>query len=216
MKGHKGAIIATVIAGVLGAVATLYTHFASNEDDVAGTVSAASSKIDENDEEINLGPSIRLAEVFVTPIETKLPSTFYAEIVNAGSVVARNFNITVDFGEASPENCEWVPNSIAKSDESEIGAIQIISVSQLRREQSFYVVCHLNVPFFKKITVHGGNITSEKSLIYEQYKFQRLGGGISFYQALWRIILVCLMIFFLIWFFVIMSRFLDFKFRHPF
>jgi len=219
MWGHKIATVAKVIAAVatvLVATVTLYTHYAGDEDDVAETISAAPNKAGDNDGAVNESPSIKLAEVFVTPIETKLPSTFYVEIVNVGNGEAKNFNVTIDFGESSPENCEWVPNSIVASNESESSAIRIISVAQLRENQSFYVVCHLNAPFFKKVTVHGGNVAFEKSMSYEQYKSQRPYDRISFYQGLWRVVVVCLMVFFLTWFFVIMSRFLDFKFRPPF
>lgn len=182
MTGHKATIIATVLVGVLGAAATLYTHFAGNDNDVKGTVSI--------DKDVKPAPSISLRDVFVTPVDTKIASTFFAEIHNKGTANAESFTVTLDFGEASSEACELVPGSFGKFNEPEGGSIQTLSIKNLLTEQSIYVVCNLNSPFFKKLHVGGGNIEHEKSLTYEAYKEIGNGENIGFYTALWRAIVV--------------------------
>lgn len=186
MAGHRATIIATVLVGVLGAAATLYTHFSGNDNDVKGTVSGASS----SDNEVKSTPSISLTDVFVTPIDTKIASTFYTEINNKGTANAENFTVTLDFGEASTEECELVPSSSGTFNEPEKGSIQTITIKSLLKKQSIYVVCSLNAPFFKKVHVGGGNIEHEKSLTYESYKALDSGESIGFYAGLWRAIVI--------------------------
>jgi hypothetical protein len=189
MTGHKASIIATVVVGILSAAVALYIHFDSPELDISGTIIEKLAE-DPSNKKSAKTPTINISEVFITPIDTKMSSTFYAEVSNTGMASAEEFEVLVDFGESAIETCEWSPKSIAKTKESEALSLQILQVSSLKKDTSLYVTCSMNLPYFKKLWIGGGNIGFEKFIDYDAYKEMRLGEGISFYTGLWRALLI--------------------------
>ncbi|WP_299269126.1 hypothetical protein [uncultured Psychrosphaera sp.] len=94
-KGHSATIIATIVAAVITAAASLYIHFDSPEIDILGTVA---EKTDYEEEGNPKNPTLNIVDVFVTPIDTKIPTSFFAEISNTGSVSAKDIYLALDFG----------------------------------------------------------------------------------------------------------------------
>lgn len=86
MSGHKASIIATVAMGLIGVIVALYIHYDTPELDISGTVTE--KQIEENEQK--LSPTINIKELFITPVDTKIPSTFFAEITNTGSTAAQS------------------------------------------------------------------------------------------------------------------------------
>ncbi|WP_105255181.1 hypothetical protein [Pseudoalteromonas sp. T1lg75] len=194
MSGHKASIIATVAMGLIGVIVALYIHYDTPELDISGTVTE--KQVEENGQK--LSPTINIKELFITPVDTKIPSTFFAEITNTGSTAAQNFEILIDFGESTVEKCEFTPNSVVKVKDTEELSARILQISNLNEDTSLYLVCSTNLPYFKKLWVGGGNIGFEKSIDYDAYKEMRAGEKVSFYTGLWRFILVgfCALFFF--------------------
>ena len=127
-----------------------------------------------------------------------MPSTFYSEISNTGSAKAENFEVLIDFGESSVDKCEWTPSALVTVENAEELSVRLLQVSSLNKDTSLYVVCSINLPYFKKLWVGGGNISFEKSIDYDAYKEMRSGEEISFYTGFWRTILIglCALFFF--------------------
>lgn len=191
MGGHKGLIAATIIAAMIVAAATLYTHFFGTSDDVGGTKTQIVEKeADESGNEEKPTPTININEVFVTPIETEISSSFYLEINNSGTAAAHDFQVQADFGEATPDTCEVVPDTSASINSGSTGSVVVVNVDILQKDASLYLVCNLNLPYFKQLLVSGGNIEIEKSLTYESYKEGRTDPRLTFYQGLWRAFLI--------------------------
>jgi hypothetical protein len=82
MSGHKASIIATVSMGLICVAAAFYIHFDTPELDVTGTIIA--DKVIENSDGEKKQSSVNISELFITPVDTKMPTTFYTEISNTG------------------------------------------------------------------------------------------------------------------------------------
>lgn len=146
-------------------------------------------------------PTLSFSRVFVTPIDTAMPSSFYVEVSNTGTAPANDFTLIIDFGESKAEECEILPTEIVNNQTSESSVIKSISISKLAKKQSLYVVCSTNSPSFKSITLGGGNVEHDKQLTFEAYKEQLNGESISFYEGLLRAILGALAAIFLFYLF---------------
>jgi hypothetical protein len=186
MSSQKGLIIVTVLVGLLGAAVALYTHFDTPETDILGTTMEKAVGDDPSERDSSKSPSINISEVFITPIDTNMPSNFYAQVSNTGTGSAEDFEVFVDFGESTIEACEWSPKSIARTTESDELSVQILKISSLKKDTSLHLTCSINLPYFKRISVGGGNIKIEKSLGYEAYKEMKAGEGIPYFTMLWR------------------------------
>jgi hypothetical protein len=196
MSGHKASIIATVSMGLICVAAAFYIHFDTPELDVTGTIIA--DKVIENSDGEKKQSSVNISELFITPVDTKMPTTFYTEISNTGLGKAENFEVLIDFGESTVGNCEWTPSLLATLKDTEELSVRLLQVSSLNKDTSLYVICSTNLPYFKKLSVGGGNVSIEKSINYDAYKEMRSGEKLSFYNALWRVILIvfCCLFFF--------------------
>lgn len=185
MKGHTATIVATVLAAVITAGVSLYIHFDSPEIDVLGTVTEQSES-GSGDGEDTKYPSINIADIFITPIDTKMDTTFFAEISNTGTEAAKDIMLTLDFGESTIQKCEVQPPTLASTIESEALSIQSYSIPTLSKDTSVYLNCAINLPYFKKVWIGGGNIKYEKSLTYDAYKDLKNGESISFLGGIGR------------------------------
>ena len=200
MKGNGGIILATLFVGFLTAGVALYTHFYPSPK---GLKPAEVERQDEKSksEEPKPSPSLNFADVFVTPVDTKMPSTFYLEITNTGTAPAKDIDLTVDFGEATADKCEWIPSREAKSEDKSETVVRTFDISLLPRKESFYLVCATNIPIFKSITIGGGNSDYKKQLTFQAYQDQRDGRSISFYEGFVRTVLGVFAAMVLIYFF---------------
>ena len=201
MTSNTGVVIATIFVGILSAAVALFIHFDGDEEGLA-TKQTKNEEISDEEKKNNSTPSVNFAKVFVTPVDTKIPSSFFAEITNTGTASAKDFKITINFGESQPEECEFIPDSIAKVETIKSSIIKTILISELPKKESFYVVCTTNSPLFKSISVGGGNIEYDKQLTYEAYKEQLNGESLSFYEGLLRTILSVLAGIFLFYLFL--------------
>ncbi|MWJ29489.1 hypothetical protein GPM19_15010 [Halomonas sp. ZH2S] len=191
MTSQKGVIIATIIAALITAGVTLYVYFDGKEDGLLVTETVNHENPKENDEKQHVPtPRITFSEVFITPVDTNIPSSFFAEITNTGSKSANEFLVSVDFGEATPESCEVVSAGSAVIDSGGSSVIKRWEVSELAIKQSLYVVCNLNAPFFKALSVGEGNLENDAQLTFSSYKEQREEESITFLEGVLRFWLV--------------------------
>ena len=207
MTSQRGIIIATILAALITGAVSLYIYFNDKNDGLKVTETENPQTKTRDDKEKTLPtPHIKFAEVFVTPIDTQIPSSFYAEISNSGNEAAKDIFVSIDFGESTPEKCEV--KSPGKVDSAtEAGAtIQRWDINELPINQSIYIVCMTNSPFFKSISVGGGNLENDKRLSYASYKAQREEKSVSFYEGLLKFILGALAAIFLFYLFLRLMR----------
>lgn len=139
MTSNEGIIFATIFGAIVSALiiaaVTLFVHYDSTSNDssekdtrvekarerkdvlkeeVGEAKSNSSDESKENESDVQSNPSIRFAQVFVTPIDTNISSSFFVEISNRGSVPAENFKIDIDFGESKIDECELLPERIVE------------------------------------------------------------------------------------------------------
>ena len=203
MTSQKGVIIATIVAALITAGVTLYVYF-DGKDNGFSTTETTNQKTPSGDEdEKNLPiPRLTFPEVFITPVDTEIPSSFFAEIANSGTKAATTFDVSVDFGEATPDKCELVSSSGTITDNSNSTVIKQWQVSELAVKQSLYLVCSLNAPFFKALSVGGGNLENDKQLTFLSYKAQREEDPTSFFEGLLKFVAAALSVILLFYFFL--------------
>lgn len=200
LTNNKGVIVATLFVGILSAIVTLFIHYDGSEEGLS-TKDTKNEQVVEEEKKPIPRPSLNFAKVFVTPVDTTIPSSFYVEISNTGNASAKDFKLNINFGESKAEECEFLPSEIVKSPGSDGKVIKSITISELAKKQSFYAICATNSPIFKSISVGGGNVEYDKQLTYEDYKKQVNGESISFYEGLLRTILGALAALFLFYLF---------------
>ena len=210
MTSQRGVIIATIVAAFITGAVSLFIYFNDKNNGLKITETEKPQKQIKDSKEKSLStPNIKFTEVFVTPIDTQIPSTFYAEISNSGNGAAKGFFISIDFGESTPEKCE-VRSPTKIDSTNEVGdTIQRWNISELPINQSIYIVCMTNSPFFKSLSVGGGNLMNDKLLTYSSYKEQREEKSVSFYEGVLRFILGALAVIFLFFLFLRLMRILD-------
>ena len=207
MTSQKGVIISTIVAALITAGVSLYVYFDGKKDGFATSESVNQDKLNsEEDEKVTPSPRISFTEVFVTPINTQVPSSFFAELTNSGNEAAIDFNVSVDFGEATPEKCELVSGNGVSESNSDPSVIKSWKVSELAVKQSLYVVCSLNAPFFKTISVNGGNLENDVQLTFSSYKKQKEEKPITFFEGLLRVVISVLSAILLFYFFLRLMR----------
>ncbi|HHF3271725.1 TPA: hypothetical protein ACVOZG_004604 [Vibrio diabolicus] len=187
--------MATIIAAVITAGASLYIHYDTPEVDVLGTV-AEETKTDDTNTEKKASASISIADIFITPVDMKMATTFFAEISNIGLEPAKEVQLTMDFGESTVDECEIQPSSIKHSLNSESLALKSYTISEIGKGASIYVNCSLNLPYFKKIMIGNGNLSIEKSITYEAYKELKNGEELGFFGSIWRVVVIFFLVVF--------------------
>jgi hypothetical protein len=200
LVSNKGIIVTTLLVGILSAIVALFIHFDS-DDEGLNTKDIKNEKLTNEEKKTVPSPSLKFTKVFVTPIDTKIPSSFFIEISNTGTASAIDFILQINFGESQAEICEYIPKSIVTDNSEGERSIKIINISSLAINQSFFAVCATNSPIFKSISVRGGNVEYDKKLTYEGYKNQLTNESISFYEGLLRTILGVLTAIFLFYLF---------------
>ena len=166
--------VTILLAAVITAGAVIFVHFDSKESGFSAIETVNKIRAKKNDDEkASFPPKITFPEVFITPVDTSISSSFFAEISNSGSESANEFVISVDFGEATPEKCELVSALNTVADRGESNAIKHWEISKLEAKQSIYIVCNLNAPFFKTLSVGGGNLDHVARLTFLSYKEQQ-------------------------------------------
>ena len=195
MTSNKSIIFATILGAIITAAVPLYIYLDNSSKDFPEESAAIESVKEkegekEKENETQPQPSINFEMVFVTPVDTKILSSFFIEMSNIGSASAKNFKINIDFGESKAEECEILPSGIIENGGDYESSIIDISIFELDKKQSLYVVCSVNSPLFKSITVNGGNIKYAKQFTFEDYKEMLDGKSVSFYESLLRGMLI--------------------------
>ena len=208
MANQRGVIAATILAALITAGVALYINHDQKKEHGYKTTDAINTEAPKEKEDGKTPPKpiLNFAEIFVTPIDTEISSTIYAEILNSGSKSANDFYLCIDFGEARPEKCEIISGTGYEAQSNENLSIKRWKIHELPVHQSVYVVCNTNSPIFKKISVGGGNLENDKQLAFSSYIEQKKGASISFYEGLFRFILGTLSAILLLYIFLSLMR----------
>ncbi len=127
----------------------------------------------------------------------EIPSVFEL-IVRVGSihdVMAKELIITLDFGRATVDACDYVPNlSITNVTNDDINRRRL-EIAELGSNENFYIRCLISLPVFEQVMISGKNISRNVSLSYEQFQSREdPKHQIGFWTFLWRSIVVAAVI----------------------
>lgn len=155
---------ATIIAALIGAAVTLYTHYDTEQIKV--------EQLPTENEDKKATASVTIKQIQLTPVDFDIPSSFYIEIENGGMLEAKDIAVLVDFGEAKIEKCSVKPNDKSNIKLNGDEYIFKLKAAELLKNESLYVNCLVSAPLFKKILVTSGNVGFGKELTYASYKAQ--------------------------------------------
>ena len=159
-------VYATVIIGLLGCIVTLIVFFWDSQDQGIDTPEVASGSSEPGK------PTILISSLHVSEIAMDIPAAFELGIQVGGrtDLPARDVNISLNFGRAEIEACDYVPERSATSVIAEDKSHRQIQIEELRQEEKFYVRCLISSPVFDQIIVSGSNIQhGGRSIDFEQY-----------------------------------------------
>lgn len=164
-KLTKFGIWATIIAALIGAAATLYTHYDTKDLKVE-------QQANEEQKDKKETAALTIKKVQLTPVDFDIPSSFYVEIENGGTLEANDLTVLIDFGESKIEKCSVKPNDQSNLQQNGDAYIYKLGIKELLKNESIYINCHTSLPVFKKILITGGNVGYDKELTYASYKSQ--------------------------------------------
>ena len=173
-------VYATVIIGLLGCIVALIDLFWDSQDQGIDTPEVASGSSEPGKKTYreslqgaeDRAPTILISSLHVSEMAMDIPAVFELGIQVGGrtNLPARDVNITLNFGRAEIEACDYAPKRSATSVISEDKSHRQIQIAELRQEEKFYVRCLINSPVFDQIIVTGSNITDGgRSIDFEQY-----------------------------------------------
>ena len=158
--GLWGALLAAIISGGIA----LYIHY-----DGKSNKEALEKK--EIEEHIKNGTTqVKVVELKMPSINTKLDSSFLLGIENANLNDANEVNININFGEASVSACETVPENYLSLDEKHGNSVIDFIVEKLEKNEKIYVYCLISNPLFKAIKITGSNINGKEEVSFKEYK----------------------------------------------
>ncbi|MDQ6990104.1 MAG: hypothetical protein Q9M11_00010 [Mariprofundaceae bacterium] len=155
-----GVILAALISGGIG----LYIYSDGKSE------SKKTQELEVNANKSKDTANLTISNVYLSPINTKIDSVFFAEISNKSLNPAKDLSIKINFGEASVSQCEVSPINYLSKNHKFKNSIVSFRVNQLKRKDSFYIYCFISHPVFKSILITGSNLFSNEEFTYENYK----------------------------------------------
>lgn len=148
--GLWGAVLAALITGAIA----LYIHYdgkSEKQKEVQEAIAADQAKETAN---------LKVKEIYLPPINTRLDSAFFAEITNESRMDAENIEVSLNFGSASVTSCETLPvNAFTDRNTFDTSLVEF-SYEKVKRKERLYVYCHLSNPAFESILITGDNLFS--------------------------------------------------------
>lgn len=202
--GLYGAIIAAIIySGV-----HLYIHYDTKSRQPTGEVIQEKQKTQVKKEDTT---KVSIEKVLIPPTNFNLPSSFYLEIQNTGQNNAKDFLVTIDFGEAGIKELEYRPKGIADFlNKDETLNIIKLRIANLEKREYFYVYALLTQPYFKQILLSSGNLFQTQRLTYEAYKISvsEKGSWHSYFSFL-KFMLGVVSFFLIVYFLIVAIKYLN-------
>lgn len=156
-------VIATVIMGVLAIVVTLGIYFYDRNDAGIG------SEVDTSEPPSDQSPGINISSVYLSEVAMSVPAFFELSIQPTFAAVI-GAEVIIDFGRAEVDQCGYTPMRYVENVEASDKSYRRFELVQLGKDETFYVRCIIDSPFFSQVIIQGGNINIAKSLTFEQYQ----------------------------------------------
>ena len=123
-----------------------------------------------------------------------IPAVFELGIQVGGrtNLAARDVDITLNFGRAEIEVCDYTPEPAVKNVVAEDKSHRHLEIEELQQEEKLYIRCLISSPVFDQVTISGDNIDGGISIDFEQYQASLLSGRAGFWTILgylWMVIL---------------------------
>jgi hypothetical protein len=148
--GLWGAILAALITGVIA----LYIHYDGKSEKQKEAQEVLSA--DQKKETANL----KVKEIYIPPVNTRLDSGFYAEIANESLLDAEQIEVSINFGSASVIACETLPVNVFADAATFETSFVVFSYDKVKRKEKLHVYCHLSNPSFDSLLITGENLFS--------------------------------------------------------
>ena len=114
---------------------------------------------------------LEIADLQITPFESRLPSYLFFEVKNTGNASASSINLYIDAGRAKIIDCELSP---AESTQIIAGGknanISKFLINSLNVDETVYVYCQLSAPVFNTISLNSENLPSTSTLKFSDVK----------------------------------------------
>ncbi len=176
-----GVVLAAAIPGAIG----LYIHLDSQKEEKEIVMAKAKA---EKSKDI---AKLTISNVYVPPINTVQPSSFFAKISNNSLNPAKDVIVKLNFGEASISSCETIPVNAFKGHENFETSIVSFSAGDILKKDSFYIYCLLSSPAFESILVTGPNLFTNEKYMYKDLTRETVSdwsGFIAFFKVIAAII----------------------------
>lgn len=216
-------VVVTIVVGVLGAAATLlqpvvvdYWNQERSQDVQSENVptlqigSGEQDGIDDQPQRPAEDSSTRVdvSMLHVSEVALDIPAVFELEIVVSGFGEARDFSVTLNFGRAQIDACDFQPKTAVAKVIADERSYRRFMVNSLRPKEKLYVRCLMDAPVFDQVVIEGGNISFDKVIRFVEYHMESSSkrmGSIGFWVFLLRafvtvillVVLVCICI--IIW-----------------
>ena len=185
--GLWGAIVAALITGAI----TLYIHYDGKSEKQKEAQKVLS--IDQTKKTAKL----KVKEVYLPPVNTRLDSVFYSEIANESLFDAEKVEFSINFGSASVTSCETLPVNVFENNVKFDTSFVVFSYDKIKQKEKLYVYCHLSNPSFDSLLITGENLFS--NVEYNKDDLNQLivednSGYITFFKVVGSIVVTVLII----------------------
>lgn len=203
--------IVTLLGALITAGVMLYIHYDTQPQSLISRIlqgdedkNKSVTEEEKRNSETETTTMIHIEKILIPPINFKLPSSFYLELRNENLHAAKNFIVTIDFGEGELKDFEYSPMiSKTVSEIDRVKNIVKLRVANLEPNESLHLYGFLTLPFFREILISSGNLRSAKKYTYknfrndfEGYDSRSLSGFETFLMVLLGLFILVMAIFF--------------------
>lgn len=153
-KSAKYGLWGTILAALITGAIALYIHYDGKSEKQNENQEILSA--DQKKETANL----KVKEVYIPPVNTRLDSGFYAEIANESLLDAEQIEVSINFGSASVIACETLPVNVFADATTFETSFVVFSYNKVKRKEKLHLYCHLSNPSFDSLLITGQNLFS--------------------------------------------------------
>ncbi|WP_229617486.1 hypothetical protein [Vibrio parahaemolyticus] len=192
-KSAKYGLWGTILAALITGAIALYIHYDGKSEKQKEAQEVLSA--DQKKETANL----KVKEIYIPPVNTRLDSGFYAEIANESLLDAEQIEVSINFGSASVIACETLPVNVFADATTFETSFVVFSYDKVKRKEKLHVYCLLSNPSFDSLLITGKNLFS--SVEYDRADLdssivQDNSSYITFFKVVASIVAVVLIAYF--------------------
>jgi hypothetical protein len=201
-KSAKYSLWATLIAALIAATVALYIHYDGKSE------KKAQIALEKAANESNKKANLKVSNIYVPPINTKLDSVFFAEISNNSLNNAEDLNFKINFGAARITSCETLPINVIKPNAKFETSFVHFSYQEIEKKEKIYIYCFLSSPTFESIFISGSNLFTNIDFKYKEH-VQNKPDSISNYLTFFKVIGSFVAVIFIVYFTVLLISLLN-------